>query len=105
MLTRTVKGPLREVWVEDDPNAFDGGADLWFETGINPTERNREHPEIDYVEIYLYVDAVVGSPVIPDPTAEWAADGHLRVRAQNTAAAGNGAAYTLDIRLNHSIGR
>ncbi len=105
MLVRTMSGPMREVWVENDPANFQGLQDFWVETSINPIGRNRPKDEIDYVEIYMYVDAVVGAPVIPDPEAQWAADGHLRVRVRQTSPGANGAAYTLDVRDNHSIVR
>lgn len=111
MLTRTVRGELREVWVETNPADFDGRTDFWLTTDIPLTEHNDGRPEIDFVEVYLYVDTVEGSPVIPDPEVRraphpaGAPEGRLEVRIRNTAPPGNRATYTLDVRLNHSVVR
>jgi hypothetical protein len=99
--TRTVQGAYREVWVQD--TAFDGGASNTLVTAINPRRTAPGGNELDYVEVYLYVDSVVGIPIIPDPVPSIdPATGNVRVFYQNTAAAGNSATFTLDIRLNQS---
>jgi hypothetical protein len=103
-LTRTTTGRMREVWVEDDPSSFAGDQDVVFQTSIRPVKA-AGHDELDYVEIFLYVDAFVGSPVVLDPTASWSADGALLVRVQQFAAAGDGIAFTLDVRDEHTLVR
>lgn len=108
MRTRTSKGVLREVWVEPNPIDFAGLRNETVFTDIprDPTMFFPDKPSIDYVEVYMYIDSVIGTPVIPDPVPSWGASDKLQVQIQQTNPdPGSGAAYTLDIRLNSSIVR
>jgi len=105
-LVRTTKGAYREVWVQD--TLFDGGSSNTLVTQINtrqaaPIDGN----PLDYVEVYMYVNgsSMVGNPVFPDPVPSVDSSGFVQVFYQNTAAPGNSATFSLDIRLNHSIVR
>jgi hypothetical protein len=108
MRTRTSNGVLREVWVEPNPIDFAGLRNEIVYTDIprDETPFYKNQPSIDYVEVYMYIDSVIGNPVIPDPVPSWGSNNRLQVQIQQTNPdPGSGAAYTLDIRLNSSIVR
>jgi len=93
---RIVDAVLREVWRETVPQ--DGGTSQTVVTGIlgDPSS-------LSQVQAFLTMNSVAGYPVAT-ATPGISGGGFIQFVVSNTAPAGNTFTFTLDVKLNHSVG-
>ncbi len=98
---RIAQGLYREVWRDTDVGALPGGApptviqtDIGYPYAVEPDELNQ------YVNVLVFIDAVAGVPVVPEPVASLVG-GKVAVSIQNNQP-GTSAAYTVEVELKHS---
>jgi hypothetical protein len=93
---RSYQTPLHEVWA--DAVAHDGGVTQTLTTLIPFAVGESD----EVIDTNLVLNTIVGAPVFT-LTYGHSAGGFLTVAVANTAAGGNSAMWSLDIRYLHTI--